>query len=129
MPNFSTNISIIVSPVWVENTGSEPVSWRYDSEYTTFPVGMYRDLVTEELWPMDMAIAVHFAKSLPTLKIHTIKPVKSIKKEKLEPEALEEKPIAEMSMQELRHLGKLKGKTFRVGISKAEIVAELSSAA
>jgi len=126
MPNFSVNEQSIHMPVWVENPTPHNLTWRYDSEYTTFTPGFFRNLETDELWPMDISLAVHFQKSLPALKFHTVKPVVGAKKA-IVIEDLEDKPVAEMSMQELRLLGKKYGKTFAVGMKKEAVQAELQA--
>lgn len=126
MPNFSVNEQAIHMPVWVENPTPHNLTWRYDSEYTTFTPGFYRNLETDELYPMDISIAVHFQKSLPALKFHTVKPVIG-KKAKPAAEDLAGKSIDAMTMQELRILGKQHGKKFPVGMSKEAVLAEVKA--
>ena len=134
MPNFSTHERLVSTPVWVENPTDKPLTWRYDNEYTTFEPGFFRDLNTNEVWCMDVSIAVHFKKSLPELVIHTIRPENDVVlKVKVAKKVEQETPedglpvFTTMSMQDLRAYGKEKGKTFRVGITKAELVKELMS--
>lgn len=124
MPNFSVKEDAVHMPVWVENPTDRHLTWRYDSEYTTFTPGFFRNQETGELWPMAFSIAIHFQKSLPELKIHTTKPVLESKKA-VNVDELQEKPISSMTMQELRAYGKSKGKTFPVGVTKGVIIAEL----
>lgn len=124
MPNFSINEALIHMPVWVENPTQKHLTWRYDSEYTTFTPGFYRNLETNQLWPMDFSIAIHFQKSLPELVIHTTKPTDK-KKEVVTDTTV--KGLSEMTMQELRAYGKEKGHTFKVGITKEDLLKELES--
>ena len=128
MPNFSVNKHIVSSPVWVENPTSEPLTWRYNSEYTTFAPGFFRNLTSGELWCMDHSIAVFFQKSLPALVIHLSEPTEEQVSRKKVKEVSTEKSLEEMTMQELRAYGKAKGGVkFRVGITKEEIIQELQA--
>lgn len=116
---------MIHMPVWVENPTSKPLTWRYDNEYTTFDPGMFRDLNTNEMWPVPFEIAVHFQKSLPELIIHTVKPVEK-KEDKINVEDLKGKPLEDMDIKELRALGHSMGLTFNRNLTKANIIKKLT---
>ena len=124
MPNFSVNEGMIHRPVWVENPTDKHHTWRYDSEYTTFVPGFFRNLETNELWAMDQMIAIHFQRSIPELVIHTTRPTVEMLSGKKEEG---EKTLQTMTMQELRAYGKGKGHTFKVGITKEDLVKELEA--
>jgi hypothetical protein len=126
MPNFCIKESMIHMPVWVENPTDKPLTWRYDNEYTTFDPGMFRDLNTNEMWPVPYQIAVHFKKSLPELIIHITKPEEK-EEEVVNIKDLENKPLEEMNIQELRHLGKSKGMTFHRNLKRADIIGKLTA--
>jgi len=125
MPNFCIKESAIHMPVWVENPTDKPLTWRYDNEYTTFDPGIYRDLNTNELWAVPLEIAVHFQRSLPELVIHTTKP-KEKKERVVDVKDIENKPLTEMTIQELRALGHSMNITFHRNLNKAAIIKLLT---
>lgn len=128
MPNFCVKESAIHMPVWVENPTAKNLTWRYDNEYTTFAPGLFRDLNTDEIWPVPFEIAVHFQKSLPELVIHTTKPTEQ-KEPEVDVESLKGKPLEELDIKELRALGHSMGLTFNRNLTKATIIKKLTPVA
>lgn len=121
--DFATKQEFVPTAAWVVNPTDTALTWSYDGEPFTFAPG--------SVVAMDMGIAVHFQQHLPSLEVHSSQPKEPTKLKVTEPKVEEteeidpsDKPIGEMSMQELRTFAKNNGIN-SFGMTKEQLVKAL----